>query len=256
MLRNKSILDMIRLHSAEKKALLAVLLDPDKVDTVGLPKMLETAQNQGVHLLLVGSSQPIQTRLDIFIQNVRRHCSLPVLLFPGSHQQLCHQADALLFLSLISGRNPDYLIGQHVASVPFLEQSNLEIISTGYVLIESGYETSVHRASQTKGIESTDLHLITNTTRAGEWLGMKLIYLEAGSGAKDPVPENVIRAVKSTVQIPVIVGGGINTPEKANLAVCAGADVVVVGNILEKTPSLLREIAHAVNKSSSKSCPV
>jgi phosphoglycerol geranylgeranyltransferase len=184
--------------------------------------------------------------LDHLLARIREQCHIPTLLFPGSSFQLSYHADALLLLSLISGRNPELLIGQHVLAAPFLKVSPLEIISTGYMLIDGGVQSSVQYMSNTYPIPAHKNDIAVCTAVAGEMLGLKMLYLEAGSGARQPVPPDMIQAVRSAVQIPLIVGGGIRHPEQARAALQAGADVLVVGTAIENDPGLIREMASAV----------
>jgi putative glycerol-1-phosphate prenyltransferase len=176
--------------------------------------------------------------------------NIPAILFPGNSFQLSYKADAILFLSLISGRNAELLIGNHVISAPFLKVSPLEIIPTGYMLIEGGVMTSVQYMSNTNPIPNTKPDIAMCTAMAGEMLGLKQIYMDAGSGAQKPVSAEMITAVSSTISIPLIVGGGIKSPEQASINVAAGADVIVVGNAIEKDPSLIKEISAAIHEHS------
>jgi putative glycerol-1-phosphate prenyltransferase len=193
----------------------------------------------GVDYFFVGGSLTDGHQLESLLEQLRAHCSIPLVLFPGSNLQLSHQADALLFLSLISGRNPELLIGQHVLSAPYLSKSPLEIISTGYILVDGGVRSSVQYMSNTQPIPADKNNIAVSTALAGALLGLKLIYLEAGSGALSPVPETMISAVSHVVPVPLLVGGGIRTPEQAAAAFRAGADLIVVGNALERDPALI-----------------
>lgn len=228
----------------EKK--FAVLLDPDKLRLKKLEQTLDLALECGVDYFFIGGSLVVNNMLDALLTNIRQRCDIPLILFPGNSFQLSYRADALLFLSLISGRNPELLIGQHVISAPFLKMSPLEIISTGYMLIDGGVTTSVQYMSNTYPIPAAKDDIAVCTALAGEMLGLKLMYLDAGSGALNPVSESMIEAVSSAIQVPLIVGGGIRTPEKVAANLKAGADVIVVGNALEKDPVLLREMVAAV----------
>jgi phosphoglycerol geranylgeranyltransferase len=230
----------------EKK--MAVLFDPDKLRLKRMNQALDLAVECGVDYFFIGGSLVVNNMLDDVLTDIRERCHIPMILFPGNSFQLSYRADALLFLSLISGRNPELLIGQHVISAPFLKMSPLEIISTGYMLIDGGVQTSVQYMSNTYPIPAHKDDIAVCTALAGEMLGLKLIYMDAGSGAKNPVPESMIEAVSGAVSVPLIVGGGIRTPEKIAANVRAGADVVVVGNALEKDPTLIREMAAAVKE--------
>jgi phosphoglycerol geranylgeranyltransferase len=225
----------------------AVLIDPDKVNPKKLDELTQLAMQAAVDYLLVGGSLVISNHLDEVVQHIKQHCSIPVILFPGTPSQVSKHADALLYLSLISGRNPELLIGQHVISAPFVKQSGLEIISTGYMVIDGGAPTTVSYISNASPIPRDKHEIAMCTAMAGEMLGMKLIYLDAGSGARHAVHENMINQVSGCIEVPMVVGGGIKDPEKAYLDCKAGADVIVVGNAIEKDPSLIKEIADAVH---------
>jgi phosphoglycerol geranylgeranyltransferase len=181
------------------------------------------------------------------VQKVKKETDIPVIIFPGSPSQVTRYADALLYLSLISGRNPELLIGQHVISAPIVRQSGLEIISTGYMVIDGGAPTTVSYISNAAPIPHDKNEIAVCTAMAGEMLGMKLIYMDAGSGARRPITETMISAVASHIDIPLVIGGGITNPEKAYLNCKAGADIIVVGNAIEKDFSLLREMSDAVH---------
>ena len=231
----------------------AVLIDPDKVDKSMLDELTGLAVAAKVDYLLVGGSLVISNHLDECIQQIRETCSIPVLLFPGSPSQISRHADALLYLSLISGRNADLLIGQHVISAPFVKKSGLEIIPTGYMVIDGGAATTVSYISNALPIPADKNEIAMCTAMAGEMLGMKLIYMDAGSGARRPITENMIEAVAKNIDVPLIIGGGITDPEKAYLNCKAGADVIVVGNAIEKDASLIMEMSKAVHSVSRES---
>lgn len=224
-----------------------VLIDPDKVKTSNIDQIIELALRAKVDCFFIGGSLVINDTLDYCILKIKEACQIPVILFPGSSMQLSYAADAILFLSLISGRNPELLIGKHVETAPFLYASPLEIISTGYMLIDGGVSTSVSYMSNTYPIPSSKDDIAVCTALAGELLGLKLVFMDAGSGAQIPISESMISAVSSKISIPLIVGGGIRTPEKALANVKAGADFIVVGNAIEKDPSLITEMAAAVH---------
>ena len=227
---------------------LAVLIDPDKLRLQRLEQTLELAVSCGVHYFFIGGSLVVNDRLDAVLSGIRERCVVPLVLFPGNSFQLSYRADAILFLSLISGRNPELLIGQHVISAPFLKMSPLEVISTGYMLIDGGVQTAVQYMSNTYPIPANKDDIAVCTALAGEMLGLKLIYLDAGSGARNPVPEPMIEAVGGAISVPLIVGGGIRTPEKAAADLRAGADLLVVGNAIEQDPGLIREMMAAVRE--------
>jgi phosphoglycerol geranylgeranyltransferase len=224
---------------------IAMLLDPDKFIAPGNNNNLDAAIEAGIDYFFIGGSLIVNPNLDTFLESVRERCDIPLVLFPGSFFQLSYRADALLFLSLISGRNPELLIGQHVIAAPFLKLSALEIISTGYMLVDGGVNTSVQYMSNTAPIPHNKNDIAVSTALAGEMLGLRALYLEAGSGARNPVSESMISDVSRAVSIPIIVGGGIRSADGAETAYRAGADLVVVGNALEKDPGLIRELAAA-----------
>lgn len=225
----------------------AVLIDPDKVDNEKIDQLLSLAVDAKVDYFLVGGSLVISSHLDECIRQIRSCANIPVLLFPGSPSQVSKYADALLYLSLISGRNPELLIGQHVISAPFVKNSGLEIIPTGYMVIDGGAPTTVSYISNATPIPADKNDIAMCTAMAGEMLGMKLIYMDAGSGAKRPITETMIEKVACNIGIPLIIGGGITEPEKAYRNCKVGADVIVVGNAIEKDASLIAEISHAVH---------
>jgi phosphoglycerol geranylgeranyltransferase len=226
---------------------LAVLVDPDKVEEVSrLQKLINLASENYTDYFFVGGSLITSNNLSEVVKFMKENCSIPVVLFPGSNIQVDLAADALLFLSLISGRNPELLIGQHVAIAPLLKSSKLEILPTGYLLVNSGPMTSAAYISNTLPIPEDKHALAACTAMAGEMLGLKLIYLDAGSGAERPVSQKVISSVRKSVDVPIIVGGGIDSVYKATNALEAGADLIVIGNALEKNPDLISEIADRV----------
>jgi putative glycerol-1-phosphate prenyltransferase len=225
----------------------AVLIDPDKVNDEKMLQLIQLAVTAKVDYFLVGGSLVISNYLDQCVQVIKQNCSIPVLLFPGSSTQVSKYADALLYLSLISGRNPELLIGQHVVSAPAIKQSGLEIISTGYMVIDGGAPTTVSYISNAAPLPADKNEIAMCTAMAGEMLGMKLIYMDAGSGAKRPITESMIAQVSHSIEIPLIIGGGITDPEKAYLDCKAGADIIVVGNAIEKDESLIMEMASAVH---------
>ena len=225
----------------------AVLIDPDKVNDNEMQKLIDIAVTAKVDYFLVGGSLVISSYLDECIQFIKRSCNIPAILFPGSPSQVSKYADALLYLSLISGRNPELLIGQHVVSAPFVKQSGLEVMSTGYMVIDGGAPTTVSYISNAAPLPADKNEIAMCTAMAGEMLGMKLIYMDAGSGAKRPVTESMIEKVAGCISVPLIIGGGIKEPEKAYLNCKAGADLIVVGNAIEKDSNLIAEMAAAVH---------
>ncbi|MEI7586873.1 geranylgeranylglyceryl/heptaprenylglyceryl phosphate synthase [Runella sp.] len=230
----------------------AVLLDPDKVELSSFPSMLAESMRYGVDFFFVGGSLITRYASDEIIAAIRRHTNIPAILFPGNSLHIEPSADAILLLSLISGRNPELLIGQHVIAAPLLKKSNLEILPTGYMLIESGRATTVSYISNTTPIPHDKPSVAACTAMAGELLGLQIMYLDAGSGAQKPVSAEMIAAVRKSVDTPIIVGGGINTTQKAQAALEAGADVIVVGNGIEQNSDLLPEIAQIVKAFNEK----
>jgi phosphoglycerol geranylgeranyltransferase len=223
---------------------LALLIDPDKLTVPAIISTIFAANEARVAMIFVGGSL-MSTKIDSTIELIKQHTNLPVVLFPGSLMQLSSKADALLLLSLVSGRNPDYLIGNHVLAAPYINRSQLEVIPTGYILIDGGSVTSVEYVSNTRAIPASKIDLVVATALASEMLGQKLIYLEAGSGAINHIPVDVIREVKKNISVPLIVGGGINTGEKASKIIDAGADMIVVGTVIEQNILKLNELMQA-----------
>ena len=238
--------DMLLARSKGNKKF-AVLLDPDHLSSVKMEHTISLAIDAHVDYIFIGGSLVLSNVLDGIISDIKGSCNIPVILFPGSSFQLSEHADALLFLSLISGRNPDLLIGKHVEVAPFVSKTDLEVIPTGYMLIDGGKITSVSYMSNTIPIPHTKDDIALSTALAGQLLGLKLIYLEAGSGADIPVSEEMISRVSSKLDIPLIVGGGIRTPEKAMANVKAGADLVVIGNAIETDPQLIMDFSAAIH---------
>ncbi len=219
---------------------LAILIDPEKHNLNELKSLSKRIDSSGIDLILIGSSLSM-SNYDEAIRVIKLNCNQPVFLFPGNSLQLSAEADALLNLSLISGRNPELLIGEHVRSAMFLKQINLEVIPTGYLLIDGGVKTSVEYMSNTLSIPNNKFDIAVATAVAGEYLGLRSIYLEAGSGALNSVPTDLIRAVKSQINIPIICGGGIKTKEEIRAQWDAGTNIVVVGTAFEQNPSLLEQ---------------
>ncbi|CAF3786758.1 unnamed protein product [Rotaria sp. Silwood1] len=243
----QAIFNKILEDKKQGKKSFAVLIDPDKVDTSSLEKIVALSVDAKVDYFFVGGSLVISSHLDECIQYLKSASNIPIVLFPGSPSQVSKYADALLYLSLISGRNPELLIGQHVLSAPFVKQSGLEIMPTGYMVVDGGAPTTVSYISNAAPIPADKTDIAMCTAMAGEMLGMKLIYMDAGSGAKHPITEKMISKVSSNVDAPIIVGGGIVDANKA-LANCkAGADIIVVGNAIEKDASLIKEISAAIH---------
>jgi putative glycerol-1-phosphate prenyltransferase len=235
--------------SVRDRKLFAVLIDPDKHSPASLERAVTEASESGADLFFVGGSLLTGDHLKSTIAGIRAKSGIPIVLFPGSLLQIDGDADAILLLSMISGRNPELLIGQHVLAAPYLKASGLEVIPTGYLLIDGGTVTTAQYVSNTMPIPGGKGDIAACTAMAGEMLGLRLIYLDAGSGAARPVAPAMIRQVKESISVPLIVGGGIREPEQARHACQAGADVVVVGNALENDPSGYLEMARAIHQS-------
>lgn len=225
----------------------AVLVDPDKINAATTEQLVSLAVEAKIDYFFVGGSLVISDNLDECIREIKVSCSIPVIIFPGSSSQVSRYADALLYLSLISGRNPELLIGQHVVSAPTVKKSGLEIMPTGYMVIDGGAPTTVSYISNATPIPSDKAEIAMCTAMAGEMLGMKLIFMDAGSGAKNPITQHMIERVSSNIEAPLIVGGGITNGEKAYLNCRSGADIIVVGNAIEKDASLIKEISDGVH---------
>jgi len=235
------ILNTIYQKIKEKKKIFSLLIDPDKYTPEELKETLDIAVKNQVDLLLIGGSL-ISKNLNITINQIKQICNIPVLLFPGSCLQISDCADGILFLSLISGRNPDLLIGSHVVAAPMIRNAGLEILPTGYILINGKNATSVQYMSNTTPIPPDKIDIITATAMAGEMLGLKLIYLEAGSGAIEPINPNIINEVKKCINLPIIVGGGLKDTKTLTNILEAGADMVVVGNAIENEKKILEKL--------------
>ena len=238
--------NIVEAKKAGKKKF-AVLLDPDKLKIRDIDKIITLAINAHVDYFFIGGSLIVNNMLDELLTLVRKQCDIPLVLFPGNSFQLSYKADALLFLSLISGRNAELLIGKHVITAPYLKVSPLEVISTGYMLIDGGIPTTVSYMSNTIPIPQNKKDVAVCTALAGEMLGLKLMYMDAGSGAQIPISSELIREVSDSIEVPLIIGGGIKTPEKARENVENGADVIVIGNAIEKDPMLITDMSIAIH---------
>ncbi|MBX2827194.1 MAG: geranylgeranylglyceryl/heptaprenylglyceryl phosphate synthase [Flavobacteriaceae bacterium] len=217
----------------ENQKLLAILIDPEKFEVDQAAPFLRTLPVDTTHIFVGGSTVP-EGLTDKVVTALKECTSRPIFIFPGSHDQITEKADALMFLSLLSGRNPEYLIGQQVKAISQLRASNLEVIPTGYILVDGGHESAVQRVTGTEPLSQEKVQEIVDTAKAGELLGAQWIYLEAGSGAQYPVSETIIKAVKEDLAIPLIVGGGIRSEVQKIRAYRAGADMVVMGTVYEK----------------------
>jgi putative glycerol-1-phosphate prenyltransferase len=222
---------------------LAVLIDPDKTkDGDKLIDLIHKINLLKPHFIFVGGSTVDVKDFKKCMALIKQHSNIPVIIFPGSHLQIDEQADGILFLSLISGRNPDFLIGHQIQAAPFIKQTGMQVIPTAYMLIDGGKTSSVAYVSQTSPIPADQNIIAKNTALAGEMMGMKCVFMDAGSGALNPVPQNMIQTVKAGITIPLIVGGGLTTLEDITKAYKAGADVVVVGNKIEDDIDFLLDL--------------
>jgi phosphoglycerol geranylgeranyltransferase len=242
-----SILTSIIENKQQRQKSLAVLVDPDNYQD---PKLLDhtiaTAIEAGVDYFLVGGSLLVTNHFEACVKHLKRNGEIPVIIFPGSPSQVSPSADGILFLSLISGRNPETLIGAHVAAAPAVKAAHIEVLPTGYMLIDSGAQTSASYISNTTPIPHDKDDIAACTALAGQYLGLRLIYLDGGSGAQNPVSASMIKKVKSQIDLPLIIGGGIRDVESARKAWEAGADIVVVGTAIEKDPNLIRAFAQTL----------
>jgi len=242
-----AILQHLQNLKANQESELVVLVDPDKAERKQIQYLVERCEQVGISHLLIGGSYVPQGKTSQLLKWIRE-VSVPMklVIFPGHPDQISSEADALLLLSLLSGRNPDYLIGHHVQSANRLQESGLDLISTAYILIDGGKTTAVQYISNTQPIPPQEIALACSTALAGEQLGMKLVYMDAGSGALLPIPTDLIEEVSGTTLLPLVVGGGMRTPKELQERAIAGAQWLVVGNALEKDPGLLQEMALAI----------
>lgn len=243
---NNKVLNIFENISKASKKSLALLLDPDKISDQELVERIHAIIKYQIDLIFVGGSLVAKDNFDYVLKELQEKTFVPKIIFPGNGLHINSHADAILLLSLISGRNPEFLIGQHVISAPILKRSGLEILPTAYMLIDGGQATTVSYISNTFPIPNNKPDLAACTAMAGEMLGLKLCYLDAGSGALNPVSEEIIKEVRKSISGPLIVGGGINTKDKATKALNAGADVLVIGNAIEDNPNFLIEMAQLV----------
>jgi len=232
-----------------KGAAYLILLDPDKITEYRLPAFVKHCERSGVDAFLIGSSLMLNDNFDSFIKQVKENTKLPAIIFPGDINQISSEADAILFLSVVSGRNAEHLIGKHVLAAPLIKKAAIEPISTGYILIESGVTTTAVYMSGSLPLPRNKPEIAAATALAAEYLGMKFVYLEAGSGADNSVPEEMIKAVSSICKVPVIVGGGIKSPAAARKKVDCGAKIIVTGNFFEDENNwdMIKDFADAVH---------
>ncbi len=241
-----NILSEIVKAKRENRKQISVLIDPDKLTAKELISLLNKIKQTPINYILIGGSLLSSDQMDTYISLIKENISIPVIIFPGSVHQISNKADGILFLSLISGRNPEFLIGSQVVAAPLLKRSKLEILSTGYILVDSGVQTTASYISNTTPLPRNKPEIAVATSLASEMIGHKLVYLDGGSGAKYEVPSNMIKAVKNNIDIPLIVGGGINTKEKLETALNSGADMVVIGTAIENNSEFLKEISEVI----------
>jgi putative glycerol-1-phosphate prenyltransferase len=241
------LLEILRNFRKEGRKGLAVLLDPDKTGSNGLPETIKKLDALKPDFFFAGGSLITGDSFHILVEAIKRNSKVPLVLFPGSNLYIHSDADGILFLSLISGRNPEFLIGQHVVAAPLLKASGLEILPTGYMLVDGGKPTTVSYISNTQPIPADKADIAACTALAGEMLGQQLLYLDAGSGAENPVSPGMISAVKKATSLPLLAGGGIRSGEQAKNAWEAGADCIVIGNVLESNPDLLEDFIRIRN---------
>lgn len=246
--QNKEVLLTLLRKKAEGKKSFTLLIDPDKFDADICQKMQAVQAFDKIDFVFVGGSLINGATLGDSIQLIKQISDKPVIIFPGSNMHIDRQADAILFLSLISGRNPDLLIGQHIVAAPILKQSGLEILSTAYMLIDGGRQTTVSYISNTTPIPRDKPEVAACTAMAGELLGLSLLYADAGSGAQEAISPKIIQALRKAVEMPIIIGGGIRTAAQAQKAYEAGADMVVIGNAIEERPELIDEVHQVCQK--------
>jgi phosphoglycerol geranylgeranyltransferase len=247
-----NIYNKILKSKQKSEKLFAILIDPDKQNNKSLKDIIAKSKKENVDFFFVGGSLLTNDSLDACISTLKENCEIPIVLFPGNAMQVNNKADGILFLSLISGRNAEMLIGKQVITAPILKKSSLEILPTGYILIDSGKPTTVSYMSNTTPIPATKNDVAACTALAGEMLGLKLIFMDAGSGAEHPVLEEMIRTVSENVECPIIIGGGIRNGEQANKILNAGADIIVVGNAIEKNRNLIKEISESISESNNQ----
>jgi len=243
-----SILQKLKYYKEIQKKSFALLIDPDNVSEQDCIELLHLAESAAVDFLFIGGSLITGNNLGRIVEICKSNTQIPVVLFPGSSLHIDTEADAILFLSLISGRNPDFLIGQHILAAPILKRSRLEILPTGYMLVDTGKQTTVSFISNTTPIPYDKPDVAACIAMAGEMLGLQIIYMDGGSGAEKPISPQMISAVRKAIETPLIVGGGINSPEKVQIALKAGADVIVVGNAIEKDSRLILKITQTIKE--------
>ena len=242
MMTNK-IYDSLKAKSAENKKMFSVLIDPDKQNFADLHKTVTKCNEAKIDFFLVGGSIITKGDINTTVRFIKENSTIPVVLFPGNHQHVSQHADGILFLSLISGRNPNFLIGNHVLAAPIIQKTDLEVLSTGYLLVDCGTTTTAIYMSETAPLPYHKPDIAAATALAGEYLGLKMIYIDGGSGAQKTISTEMIKQVKSVLSIPLIIGGGIKSATTANDIYQAGADIIIIGNGAEENRNLIKEIA-------------
>lgn len=250
-MKDNNIYHTITLKVKQQKKLFTVLIDPDKQNFAELLKTIHLCNQAKIDFFLVGGSIITNGDIDKTVHAIKENSNIPVLLFPGNHSHLTDKADGILFLSLISGNNPEFLIGNQTKATPVLKRSNLEIIPTGYLLVNSGKTTTAIKVSETNPIEYNEIEKASNIALTGEYLGHKLIYIDGGSGAEQPISNEMISVTKQNINIPLIIGGGIKSIDAANNVYNSGADIIVIGNGAEQNKNLIQEIASLRNELNS-----
>ena len=244
LLKNSNLYQKFVSDKESGKKSFAVLIDPDKVNKDELLNLIALCNTNSVDYIFVGGSLLSKDATEWTIKQIKNNSEIPVVSFPSNASQIVEEADGILYLSLISGRNPDYLIGQQVISAPILKQKDIEILSCGYMLVDCGKQTTASYISNTTPLPHDKPEIATATAMAGEMLGLKLIYADGGSGAKTHISEKMIQGLNKNVDIPLIIGGGLRTIEQVEMAWNSGADVVVVGNHIEKNPNFVVEVSN------------
>lgn len=252
MATNRIYTHITKLVNSNKK-MLAILIDPDKQDFACLHKTIAICNNAEIDFIFVGGSLLTSGDLAKTVRFIKENTTTPIIIFPGSPQQITDYADAILFLSLISGRNPEFLIGNQVIAAPFVKKANLEVLSTGYMLVDGGTQTTASYVSNTNPLPYDKPEIAAVTALAGEYLGMNLIYIDGGSGAKKCVSLEMIKKTKELISVPLVIGGGIRTSQAANEIYLAGADILVIGNGAEENRKLITEIAAVKNQLNAES---
>jgi putative glycerol-1-phosphate prenyltransferase len=241
-----SIYEQILSKKSKGKKSLAILIDPDKINQKSCLNLIKLAEKNHLDFFFVGGSLISSGDLDLTIKFIKKHTNIPVIIFPGSNLQISSAADAILLLSLVSGRNPEFLISQQVVAAPMLKKSELEIISTAYMLINCGNQTTASYMSNTTPIPHDKADIAVCTALAAQMLGMKMVYMDGGSGAKETISESMVKKVSEQIDVPLLIGGGIKDTKTAQGLLSAGADILVIGTSIEQNPKLIGEFCQLV----------